>query len=81
MSRSRKKHPAGKLNLGSKRRGKQLSHRLFRQRERMAMITDEASMIPFHQWQVVDPWDLTDGRMYFGDRCKVDEYYKQLMRK
>lgn len=80
MSRCFKKHPAGKNNTGSQRKGKTLSHRLFRKRERMALRTGIERDLPFRQWLMVDQWDLTDGRMYFGDWPK-DEWYARLMRK
>ena len=79
MSRSTKKHPACKINPGSQKKGKQLSHRLFRQCERMAIRTNIIRNLPYKQWQLVDPWDLTDGRIYFGNWPK--EEYNTLMRK
>ena len=80
MSRSRLKHPAGKLNWGSQKEGKVTCHRLFRHRERMAMRTGIVRNLPFRMWQIMDPWDLHDGRFYFGDWPK-DDWYARLMRK
>ena len=80
MSRSTRKYPAGKFNFGSRKEGKRLSHSLFRQRESMAMRTGNLQDLPFRQWQMVDQWDLTDGRFYFGDWPRDESYY-QLMRK
>lgn len=80
MSRSTRQYPAGKLNFGSRKKGKRLCHRLFRQCESMAMRTGNMRDLPYYQWQMVDQWDLTDGRFYFGDRPH-DEWYYRLMRK
>lgn len=81
MSRSKRKFPAGKNIWESKKEGKRICHRLFRQRERMAMRTGNERELPFRQWQIMDPWDLHDGRFYFGHWNGRNEWYDRLMRK
>ena len=79
MSKTTRTFPAAKFTFGSRKRWKQLSHRLFRQRERMAMRTGNIGNVPYHQWQIVNQWNVTDVRVYFGDW--QDEYYRRMMRK
>lgn len=79
MSKSIKKYPAAKFTFGSRKKWKQLSHRLFRQCESMAMRTGNIHNLPFHRWQVINQYVVTDVRVYFGDW--QDEYYRRMMRK
>ena len=55
MSRSRKHFPAGKNDLGSQKPGKKICHRLFRQRESMALRTGFLHDLPYRMWQIIDP--------------------------
>ena len=80
MSRSIKRYPVYKFNSGSQKKEKRISHRLFRQSERMAIKTGNERGFPFYQWQNRSQWDLNDGRLYFGHHLQEENYFR-LMRK
>ena len=80
MSRSTKKHPVCKGIIGSQKKGKKFCHRLFRARESMAMRTEDERKLPFFQREIIDQWDLFDGREFFGN-CTDKKHYAYMMRK
>ncbi len=84
MSKSRKKNPCG-LNAGctSQKRGKQVSHRAFRKRERQLIHMSKFDCLPLRQIELVSPWDLGgDGKGKWFNLFYDDyEYYLKLMRK
>ena len=82
MGKSRKRTPVSTwCCCKSQKLGKQVSHRMFRRRERILIHTDMLDLLPFRQWEIVSQWDLGgDGKCYFhGDA--TDEWYIKLMRK
>ena len=82
MGKSRKRTPVSTwCCCKSQKRGKQISHRKFRRRERLLTHSEMYGRLPFRQWEIVKQWDLGgDGKCYFGHEPTA-EWYIKLMRK
>ena len=82
MSRSRKRLPyTVGAGCRSQKRGKRVCNKKFRHRVRQAIKSGRWERLPYHQIEVMDPWDLGgDGKYYYhGD--EKSEWYIRLMRK
>ena len=81
MGKSRKKIPAGTCYCKSQKKGKQFSHRRFRRRARMFLLSGTESKLPLLQRELTNPWDLGgDGKTYYG-YYPDEEWYQRTMRK
>lgn len=82
MSKSRKKTPVSTCCCcKSQKKGKQESHRKFRRRENMLVLSGKYENLPYRQWEIVEQWDLGgDGKVYWG-HFPSEEWYIHLMRK
>ena len=82
MGKSKKKTPVCTwCCCKSQKKGKQISHRKFRRREHLLIVSEKFSKLPNRQWEIVSQWDLGgDGKHYCGHFSEEDWYVK-LMRK
>ena len=82
MGKSRKKTPVCTwCCCKSQKRGKKISHRKFRRKEAIVIISGEYDLLPTRQWEIVEQWDLGgDGKHYCG-HSPNEEWYIKLMRK
>ena len=82
MSKSRKKTPAGTWCFcKSQKKGKQFSHRRFRRREKMVLLSGKEMMLPLRQFELTNQYDLGgDGKSYYGYHPN-EEWFLRVMRK
>ena len=82
MGKSKKKTPACTwCCCKSQKKGKQISHRMFRRHEHLLVLSEKYDQFPFRQWEIVDQWDLGgDGKHYCG-HFPDEEWYIKMMRK
>ncbi len=81
MSRSHKKHPAGKSCFISEKKAKQQYHKRFRRREHVCLHCQCFERLPYSSREVSDTWVMPgDGKMYWAHPFSV-EHLRLIMMK
>lgn len=82
MSRSKKRTPAGTwCHCKSQKKGKKVSHRRFRRKARIVLLSNDETMLPIRQIEITDSWNLGgDGKTYYGYHPNED-WFMRIMRK